>query len=257
MTKPWTERRDEAAVEKYPPVSIVYKINERELERILNLRSAFQAGADFGYGQGLADAKAESPPLAQIDESELEKALEAIVSDRWICGEYQGEHFKGQSEIEIARYALDVLRSGTERLTAESEITSSPESLERLNNTIVEQLQRAQLASDKIKDDRIAELEAERDSWKWEYENVCKFATQYETERDELKVEIAHFKTMEAEWDALETLHAERKALTAKLQKAKDWFQKIHDHEYADLMIGTYMKWREQAREALKDVEGE
>lgn len=111
---------------------------------------------------------------------------------------------------------------------------------------------------------RIAELEANlgkmtalNKGHAQAYLQQCEKRSEFEKERDDLKAEVAHFKTMEAEWDALETLHAERKALTAKLQKAKDWFQKIHDHEYADLMIGTYMKWREQAREALKEMEGE
>lgn len=32
--------------------------------------------------------------------------------------------------------------------------------------------------------DRVRELEAERDAWKSEYDNVCKFANAYETQRD-------------------------------------------------------------------------
>lgn len=197
----------------------------------------------------LENAKAESPPSAQIDETKWYASLAQAGSD--LADDYPDvEGYAIMDAFDAgAKWAWMRVRNAAPSLTltAESEIPEFAKTKEFL------------ILSNKLfeADKRIAELEAERDSWKWEYENVCKFATQYETERDELKVEVAHFKTMEAEWDALETLHAERKALTAKLQKAKDWFHKIHENEYPDLMVGTYMKWREQAREALKELEGE
>ena len=33
----------------------------------------------------------------------------------------------------------------------------------------------------------VGELKAERDDWKWEYDNLCKFATDYEQQRDALR----------------------------------------------------------------------
>lgn len=37
---------------------------------------------------------------------------------------------------------------------------------------------------------RIDILQKERDNYKWEYENVCKFAIGYEQERDKLKTDV-------------------------------------------------------------------
>lgn len=42
--------------------------------------------------------------------------------------------------------------------------------------------------------EEIAQLKAERDEWQDEYQNVCKFVTQYEEQCDQLKAELAQLK---------------------------------------------------------------
>jgi chromosome segregation ATPase len=41
----------------------------------------------------------------------------------------------------------------------------------------------------------IKKLEVERDNWKWEYENLCTFATQFEEQRDEARAEAERLRS--------------------------------------------------------------
>lgn len=71
-------------------------------------------------------------------------------------------------------------------------------------------------------------LETERDQWKSEYQNLCKFANDYEEQRDAWK------KQAEALAEAL---------------------NQIKEKSISDLPLGTWMFWRAIASEALKAFE--
>lgn len=49
------------------------------------------------------------------------------------------------------------------------------------------------------RDAEVEALGAERDHWKWEYDNLCKFATQFEEQRDAARAEVKALKGVENE----------------------------------------------------------
>lgn len=69
-------------------------------------------------------------------------------------------------------------------------------------------------------------LERERDKWKSEYENVCKFATDYERQRDELRAETERLKSDLADADRVSEL---AKAECERLRADIAFMGKRHD----------------------------
>lgn len=95
-------------------------------------------------------------------------------------------------------------------------------------NWQAEQFKEVLKAKSDIYIDGIEIAEEERDQWKSEYQNLCKFANDYEEQRDAWK------KQAEALAEAL---------------------SQIKEKSISDLPLGTWMFWRAIASEALKAFE--
>jgi chromosome segregation ATPase len=121
-------------------------------------------------------------------------------------------------------------------------------------------------------------LAAERDNWKWEYDNLCKFTNQFEAERDAFKAENAKLKAdieeiKEKLWAQVyhqneqrleaikerDALRDENAALLAALEKIakpcpileEQWTDLKDDDEQVHLFMESTARRRKLAREAL------
>lgn len=90
--------------------------------------------------------------------------------------------------------------------------------------------------------------------WKWEYENLCKFASKFQKERDALKQENAELREKLIRFEAISDnalfiMEKRMLALQSKLNKAKAALEKIIS------VSGTSTEHWLIAYEAHKDIE--
>lgn len=163
---------------------------------------------------------------------------------------------------EFFALAVDLMsRTSQSNLQTESEITSSPESLKRFDDGLIRQLQRAQAASDKIKDEGIKELEKIHNKDREQIEQVNKALVIAQERIQELEAGLQSA-GVEIDRYMKERDEARMKAnelgdmivqLKKQLSKAKEALQDIeHPHDDID---EPYAERR--ARQALKEIGGD
>lgn len=135
--------------------------------------------------------------------------------------------------IEIDHYSLSDYTPGDVLNEANAAIAQDKAEYERIQKAHAETFAELhRIADEKLEEaraqwrsalDQCDYARAERDKWKDEYENLCKFATQYEQERDTLRAENKRLSVDNtAKGINNQCLNADKTELRAQLVEAQD-----------------------------------